>query len=130
MVCTKLTAPSLDAIGSEDFQRWNAKSHDSENGLKSTTHLLPSPQKARNSHRNLSLVSAVLHSSIVAIHLALLAIARMELEHEITFPLTRQPVASWAVTTIATTFVTIYLALLLFLTQTLAFHRSLGQVQM
>ncbi|KAJ6459305.1 hypothetical protein C8R45DRAFT_1031032 [Mycena sanguinolenta] len=135
MVRTKLIAPSMNAIGSEDFDEWNAKSHDSENGPKSRMYLLPSSQKApktsvQNSHRNLSLVSAVLHSSLVAIYLALVVIAQIKLEHEITFPLTQQLVVSWAITTIATTFVTIYLAGLLFLTQTLAFRRSLHKVQM
>ncbi|KAF8164110.1 hypothetical protein K438DRAFT_1984814 [Mycena galopus ATCC 62051] len=125
MVRTKLIVTSLGAIGSEDFDEWNNKSYAAENGPKSTTHMLPSPQKsiatnclsapngpARNSHRNLSLVSATLHSCLVAIHLALV------------------PLVSWAITTIATTFVTIYLAGLLFVTQTLAFQRSLHQVQM
>ncbi|KAF8148724.1 hypothetical protein K438DRAFT_1989092 [Mycena galopus ATCC 62051] len=121
-----LREAGMSAMLIATFNERNAKAHASETGPKSTILLFP----ARNSYRNSSLVSAVLHVSLVAIHLALLAISRMELEHEITFPLTRQAVVSWAITTIATTFVTIYLAVLLFMTQTLAFQRSLRKLQM
>ncbi|KAJ7614516.1 hypothetical protein FB45DRAFT_255097 [Roridomyces roridus] len=78
----------------------------------------------------LSLVSTALHSALVAIHLLLVVGCVMEIEHKITFPLSQQSLVAWLISTVATVFITIYTAGLLFLTQTLSIKRSLRKTQM
>ncbi|KAJ6529300.1 hypothetical protein B0H19DRAFT_1193621 [Mycena capillaripes] len=91
------------------------------------------PNKFRsrwNSDRNLSLVSVILHSTLLAIHLVLAVLSQMEIEHRVIFSLAQQPFWSWLITTFATTFITIYSAGLIFLTQTLSLKRSIRKAQM
>ncbi|KAJ7613451.1 hypothetical protein FB45DRAFT_938406 [Roridomyces roridus] len=78
----------------------------------------------------LSLVSTALHSVLVAIHLLLVVGCAMEIEHKITFPLSQQSLVAWLISTVATVFITIYTAGLVFLTQTLSIKRSLRKTQM
>ncbi|KAF8142807.1 hypothetical protein K438DRAFT_1946148 [Mycena galopus ATCC 62051] len=94
---------------------------------------LEGPNKFRsgwNSDRSLSLVSVILHSTLLAIHLVLAVLSQMEIEHRVTFSLAQQPFLSWLITTIATTFIAVYSAGLIFLTQTLSLKRSLCKTQM
>lgn len=58
------------------------------------------------SHRSLSLASAVIHSTLVAIHIALVVLSAMAVEHQVVFPLEQQPRVSWIITTSSTTFAT------------------------
>ncbi|KAJ7614493.1 hypothetical protein FB45DRAFT_1110256 [Roridomyces roridus] len=77
----------------------------------------------------LRLLSAILHSALVAIHVFLAVLCRMKLEHRITFPLAQQSFVAWLISTIATGFITIYTVGLVFLTQTLSIKRSLCKTQ-
>ncbi|KAJ7605648.1 hypothetical protein FB45DRAFT_1143942 [Roridomyces roridus] len=54
----------------------------------------------------------------------------MKLEHKLTFPLERQSLVAWLISTVATVVITIYTSGLVFLTQTLSIRRSLGKAQM
>ncbi|KAF8180983.1 hypothetical protein K438DRAFT_1768163 [Mycena galopus ATCC 62051] len=96
MLCTRLIASSVDAIGSDDFDMRPAISSYQLRHVLEGTNCLPARKGSAQNSRDLSLVSAVLHSLLVAIHLALL----------------------------------IFLAVLLFVTQTLAFRRNLRKLQM
>ncbi|KAJ7614487.1 hypothetical protein FB45DRAFT_1110242 [Roridomyces roridus] len=78
----------------------------------------------------LSLVSIILHSTLVVIHLILALLCSMGLEHRITFSLSQQSFVAWVLSTVATAFITIYTAGLVFLTQTLSIRRSLRRMQM
>ncbi|KAJ7614499.1 hypothetical protein FB45DRAFT_1064740 [Roridomyces roridus] len=78
----------------------------------------------------LSLVSIILHSALVVIHLILALLCSMGLEHRITFSLSQQSFAAWLLSTFATAFITIYTAGLVFLTQTLSIRRSLRGMQL
>ncbi|KAJ7120094.1 hypothetical protein C8R44DRAFT_787605 [Mycena epipterygia] len=71
--------------------------------------------------------SLVLHSTLVVIHLLLIAIWATNLEHRLVFPFNteRNRHISLIITTISTTFGTTYAALLVFVTQTLWMRRSL-----
>ncbi|KAJ6516946.1 hypothetical protein C8R47DRAFT_1268750 [Mycena vitilis] len=64
--------------------------------------------------------STLLHATQEAIHLALLAIYANKLEHRVIFSLDRQKTVSFALTAITTGFGTIYLGLMVFVTQTLS----------
>ncbi|KAJ7614555.1 hypothetical protein FB45DRAFT_1110374 [Roridomyces roridus] len=78
----------------------------------------------------LSLLSTILHSALVIIHLLLAVVCGMGLEHRITFSLTQQSFVAWLISTFATAFITIYTAGLVFLTQSLSTRRSLRKTQM
>ncbi|KAJ7614486.1 hypothetical protein FB45DRAFT_1008690 [Roridomyces roridus] len=78
----------------------------------------------------LSLVSTILHLGLVLIHVILAVLGGMGLEHRITFSLSQQSLVSWLISTLATTFTTIYTAGLVFLTQTLSTKHSLRKTQM
>ncbi|KAJ7662606.1 hypothetical protein DFH06DRAFT_1190436 [Mycena polygramma] len=73
----------------------------------------------------LRFLSIVLHSVLVAIHLALLAIWSKEAEHRVIFSLDRQKTVSFTITAITTGFGTIYLGLIVFVTQTISVRRLL-----
>ncbi|KAJ7613442.1 hypothetical protein FB45DRAFT_1036380 [Roridomyces roridus] len=77
----------------------------------------------------LSLVSTILHSGLVLIHLILAVLCGMGLEHRITFSLSQQSFVAWLISTLATVFITIYTAGLLFLTQTLSIKHNLRKTQ-
>ncbi|KAJ7104543.1 hypothetical protein C8R43DRAFT_228631 [Mycena crocata] len=109
----------------------------SETPLGSAVTLLPNrrsrqkaPKKrAFNSSGSLRLLSLILHSALVAIHVVLIIIWSKELEHRLVFRLERQKTVSFFVTAITQTFGTIYSALLVFVTQTLSMRRSLHREQ-
>ncbi|KAJ7662609.1 hypothetical protein DFH06DRAFT_355995 [Mycena polygramma] len=73
----------------------------------------------------LRLISVVLHSLLVAIFLALLIISLKEAEHRVVFSLDHQKTVSFAITAITTGFGTIYLGLLVYVTQTISIRRIL-----
>ncbi|KAF7364609.1 hypothetical protein MVEN_00330100 [Mycena venus] len=77
----------------------------------------------------LRLLSFTGHSTLVAIHVALLAVWSWGLEHNLVFSLESQSIASFVMTAIVTTFGTVYSALLVFISQTLAMRRSLQMDQ-
>ncbi|KAF8207968.1 hypothetical protein K438DRAFT_1814717 [Mycena galopus ATCC 62051] len=81
------------------------------------------------SSQGLSFFSVILHSALVAIHLILVAIWRSGREQRLVFSLGSQKIVSFLISAIATTFGTIYLALLVFVTQTLSQRRSLRITQ-
>ncbi|KAJ7318432.1 hypothetical protein DFH08DRAFT_1086640 [Mycena albidolilacea] len=84
------------------------------------------PKRRRlNSSRALQVLSLVLHSLLVGIHLALLAIWARGLEHRITFSLDNQKTVNFRITAIANAFGTIYAAALVFVTQRLWTRQSL-----
>ncbi|KAJ7695561.1 hypothetical protein B0H16DRAFT_1842898 [Mycena metata] len=84
------------------------------------------PPKARlKSSTTLGLLSLVLHSALVALHLTLIGIWGASLEHGLMFSLDNQKTVSFLITSISQTFGTIYAALLVFVTQTLWMRRSL-----
>ncbi|KAJ7025829.1 hypothetical protein C8F04DRAFT_1268813 [Mycena alexandri] len=84
------------------------------------------PRKSRlNSSSNLGLLSLALHSALIALHLTLIGIWAGSVEHRLVFSLDHQKTVSFLITAIATTFGTIYSALLVFATQTLWMRRSL-----
>ncbi|KAF7359664.1 hypothetical protein MVEN_00690500 [Mycena venus] len=83
----------------------------------------PMPRKA------LGLLSLILHPTLVVIHLALLFIWMRGLEHRLIFSLKTQRIAAFLITAIATTFGTIYSALLVFVTQILSVRRNLRMNQ-
>ncbi|KAJ7674473.1 hypothetical protein B0H14DRAFT_3178118 [Mycena olivaceomarginata] len=89
--------------------------------------LSTSAPKARrfNSSRALQVLSLVLHSLLVGIHLALLAIWAKGLEHRIVFSLDNQKIVNLLITAIANTIGTIYSAALVFVTQRLWTRQSL-----
>ncbi|KAJ7743060.1 hypothetical protein B0H14DRAFT_2637498 [Mycena olivaceomarginata] len=95
MLCTRLIASGVDAIGSDDFDMRPALSSSvvQENGSKPTTHLLPSLQKG---------IDFAMYWT------ALTAFQREKAQRRIH----------------------IFLAVLLFVTQTLAFRRNLRKLQM
>ncbi|KAJ7613429.1 hypothetical protein FB45DRAFT_1065029 [Roridomyces roridus] len=77
----------------------------------------------------LSRVSTLLHLGLVVIHLVLAVLCGMGLEHGITFSLSHQSFVAWLISTLATVFITLYTAGLLFLTQTLSIKHSLCKTQ-
>ncbi|KAJ6605554.1 hypothetical protein DFH09DRAFT_1121575 [Mycena vulgaris] len=81
------------------------------------------------SSKTLRLGSLILHSSLVAIHVALIGISATALEHRVIFSLEYQTRTSLAITAISTTVGTIYSALLVFITQTLFMRKSLQTEQ-
>ncbi|KAJ7325388.1 hypothetical protein DFH08DRAFT_1028130 [Mycena albidolilacea] len=81
--------------------------------------------KRFDSSRALHILSLVLHSLLIGIHLALLAIWARGLEHRITFSLDNQKIVNFLITAIANTFGTLYSAALVFLTQRLWTRRNL-----
>ncbi|KAJ7483773.1 hypothetical protein B0H11DRAFT_2279776 [Mycena galericulata] len=70
-------------------------------------------------------ISAVLHSFLVALHLALLAIWTGHLEHRAVFVLDQQKTVSFLIAAISTSFVTIYSSVLVAVVQTLAMRLNL-----
>ncbi|KAJ7635724.1 hypothetical protein DFH06DRAFT_1434353 [Mycena polygramma] len=75
------------------------------------------------------LASWVLHLLLVGIHLALIVVWAKGLEQTLTFSLDHQKTASLVITGITTAFITIYSALLVFVTQSLSMQRSLQMSQ-
>ncbi|KAF7344712.1 hypothetical protein MVEN_01631900 [Mycena venus] len=80
--------------------------------------------------RTLRLLSLILHSALVTIHLAFVGIWAGGLEHRFTFALENQKLVSFLISATMTAFGTIYSALLVFATQTLSVRRSLQLDQM
>ncbi|KAJ6529839.1 hypothetical protein B0H19DRAFT_1082946 [Mycena capillaripes] len=88
------------------------------------------PQRSSSqSSRFLSLLSLILHLTLVAIHLAFLGIWATKLEHKAILSLEHQAIASFVVTAISTTCGVLFSALLIFVTQTLAIQRELQMNQ-
>ncbi|KAJ7436264.1 hypothetical protein B0H11DRAFT_2294984 [Mycena galericulata] len=70
-------------------------------------------------------ISAALHSFLVALHLALLAIWTGHLEHGAVFVLDQQKTVSFLIAAISTSFVTIYSSVMVVVVQTLAMRLNL-----
>ncbi|KAJ6492145.1 hypothetical protein C8R45DRAFT_191925 [Mycena sanguinolenta] len=117
----------------KDFEELGAKSEDTDKPTmrhsENVSEEVPN-RSTWNSDRNLSLISVILHSTLLVIHLVLVVLSGMEIEHRVIFSLDNQPFLSWLITNIATIFITIYSAALIFLTQTLSLKRFLRQTQM
>ncbi|KAF8212755.1 hypothetical protein K438DRAFT_1805044 [Mycena galopus ATCC 62051] len=77
----------------------------------------------------LALVSLVLHSLLVVLHLVFLGIWAKGLENRVTFSLQNQKIVSFLITAISTSIGTVYSASLVFVTQTLSMRRSLQRDQ-
>ncbi|KAJ7454390.1 hypothetical protein FB451DRAFT_1565274 [Mycena latifolia] len=77
----------------------------------------------------LRLLSLILHSTLVVIHLALIGVWAKGLEHHLVFTLENQKPVSLLITAILTTFGTIYSAVLVLVMQTLSIQRSLQMDQ-
>ncbi|KAJ7156281.1 hypothetical protein C8R46DRAFT_1294945 [Mycena filopes] len=75
------------------------------------------------------LVSLVLHALLIAIHLGLLIVWSKNLEHRVVFSIERQRTVSFILTAVTTTVGTTYLAVLVFVTQTLFTRRNLQMKQ-
>ncbi|KAJ7764389.1 hypothetical protein B0H16DRAFT_1526900 [Mycena metata] len=80
-----------------------------------------------SSSKTLRLLSVILHSTLVVLHLVLIAIWATNLEHRLVFPFdtARNKLISLLITTISTAFGTIYAAVLVFVTQTLSMRRGM-----
>ncbi|KAF8158650.1 hypothetical protein K438DRAFT_1942608 [Mycena galopus ATCC 62051] len=89
----------------------------------------PKPSVMRSS-RQLSILSLFLHLTLVVIHIALLVVWLRRWEHRLVFAVDHEHFVSRIVKRILTTFVTIYSALLVFVTQTLSFRCDLRRKQM
>ncbi|KAJ7080307.1 hypothetical protein C8R44DRAFT_824305 [Mycena epipterygia] len=77
----------------------------------------------------LRLLSLILHSGLVAIHVVLIVIWSKDLEHRLVFSLEHQKIVSFLITAITQTFGTIYSALLVLVTQMLSMRRNLHRKQ-
>ncbi|KAJ7214079.1 hypothetical protein GGX14DRAFT_542323 [Mycena pura] len=77
----------------------------------------------------LRLSSLILHSALVAMHLALVGIWARGIEHRFTVALENEKVASFIITATSTAFGTIYSAILVFVTQALSRRQSLQMDQ-
>ncbi|KAJ7738876.1 hypothetical protein B0H14DRAFT_3515915 [Mycena olivaceomarginata] len=116
---------------SESDQSSSVRDSDSaESLLHSAVELFKMSRKASklkrfDSSRTLHFLSLVLHSLLVGIHLAFLAIWARGLEHRITFSLDNQKIVNFLITAIANTFGTVYTAALVFVTQRLWTRRNL-----
>ncbi|KAJ7618213.1 hypothetical protein DFH06DRAFT_1237364 [Mycena polygramma] len=77
----------------------------------------------------LRVLSWILHLILVGIHLVLIFVWAKGLEQHVVFSLDNQKMASLLITGITTGFVTIYSALLVFVTQSLSIRRSLEAYQ-
>ncbi|KAJ7721331.1 hypothetical protein B0H14DRAFT_3170330 [Mycena olivaceomarginata] len=102
--------------------------------LDSVISLLQKSHKAPKSSwfttpKALRLSSLILHSALVVIHLVLLGIWARGLEHRFTVALENEKVTSFLITATSTAFVTIYSAILVFVTQALSRRRSLQMDQ-
>ncbi|KAJ6503856.1 hypothetical protein C8R45DRAFT_973929 [Mycena sanguinolenta] len=81
------------------------------------------------STKTLSLLSAALHLILVVIHLALVAVWHMRVEHGFVFSLEHQTTISFSITAVTTALGTIYYAGLVFLIQKLSMRKSLHESQ-
>ncbi|KAJ7200664.1 hypothetical protein B0H12DRAFT_1081175 [Mycena haematopus] len=84
-----------------------------------------SSQSVMKSPRSLRRLSWTLHSALVVVHLALIAIWATRLENRVVFALENQNIVSFLVTAITQSFGTIYFAILVLVTQKLSMRRSL-----
>ncbi|KAK6978195.1 hypothetical protein R3P38DRAFT_2809379 [Favolaschia claudopus] len=96
----------------------------------STGTLSPGPKKYQSSHL-LAILCLILHVTLVALHLTLLGVSQRNLEHNLVFSssLETQQIVSFCITAITTSFVTIYSAALVFVTQLLSTRRSFSVTQ-
>ncbi|KAJ7083461.1 hypothetical protein C8R44DRAFT_992020 [Mycena epipterygia] len=102
--------------------------------LQSPTALRPIPWEVQKrsglkSTRSLHILSLILHFTLVGMHLVLLGIWTKHFERRLVFSLDHQTIVSFLITAISTTFGTIYLALLVYVTQTLSARKSLRKYQ-
>ncbi|KAJ7698553.1 hypothetical protein B0H17DRAFT_1196662 [Mycena rosella] len=102
--------------------------------IDSGTNLLQGSQEApprQNiiSSTTLRWVSFTLHSSLIAVHLALAVVWSKGLQNRVVFSLEHQQIVSFVITAVTTTIGTIYSALLVYVTQTLSTRRSLRMDQ-
>ncbi|KAJ6556971.1 hypothetical protein DFH09DRAFT_1365415 [Mycena vulgaris] len=82
-------------------------------------------KSAMNSSKSLRHLSWILHSALVVMHLTLIAIWAKRLENRVVFGLQHQNTVSFLLTAITQTLGTIYLAVLVLVTQKLSLRRSL-----
>ncbi|KAK6981148.1 hypothetical protein R3P38DRAFT_2746115 [Favolaschia claudopus] len=107
---------------------------DTDSLLMSTGALSPGPKKYQSSHL-LAILCLILHVTLVALHLTLLGVSQRNLEHNLehnlvfSSSLETQQIVSFCITAITTSFVTIYSAALVFVTQLLSTRRSFSITQ-
>ncbi|KAJ6488807.1 hypothetical protein C8R45DRAFT_1142987 [Mycena sanguinolenta] len=131
-----VTSLSSSAIERED--RANAApAHDNETCtlLESATRLLTMTHQApkqtwRIATRTTRISAFILHLVLITTHVLLVVTWARGLEHRITVALEHQKLVSYLITTTTTTFGTIFAAVLVFVTQTLATRSSLQKDQM
>ncbi|KAJ7614512.1 hypothetical protein FB45DRAFT_255023 [Roridomyces roridus] len=136
MVCVQLMNGTTCVREVSDSQEFGEISEDADEMLE-TTYPPDKPSKEQESLGStwmsdlvLSLVSIILHLGLTVIHLILAVLCGRGLEHRITFSLAQQSFVAWLISTLATAFITIYTAVLVFLTQTLSIKRNLRRTQM
>ncbi|KAJ7312466.1 hypothetical protein DFH08DRAFT_897062 [Mycena albidolilacea] len=81
------------------------------------------------SAESLRLLSLCFHSTLVVIHLALIPVWFKKLENRVVFALQYQSIVSFFITAVTQTFGTIYLAVLVLVTQKLSMRRNLVTAQ-
>ncbi|KAJ7662613.1 hypothetical protein DFH06DRAFT_356072 [Mycena polygramma] len=126
----RLRVPTLSGSATQAENPLLADSNeDKETPVHSASTSLQASQEAHQgswqlySSGGLRALSFVMHSALIAIHLALLGIYTKKLEHRVIFSLDRQKTVSFAITAITTGFGTIYLGLMVFVTQTISTRR-------
>ncbi|KAJ7837059.1 hypothetical protein B0H14DRAFT_2792720 [Mycena olivaceomarginata] len=82
-----------------------------------------------NSGKSLRLLSLCFHCMLVVIHLALVPVWLRKLENRVVFALKYQSMVSFFITAVTQTFGTVYLAVLVLVTQKLSMRRSLVTAQ-
>ncbi|KAJ7894917.1 hypothetical protein B0H14DRAFT_3640700 [Mycena olivaceomarginata] len=85
----------------------------------------PSVKGDGPSHDRLRVLGFALHLVLVLVHVVLLVIWRVHAEHNIIFAVRLQGIVSFLVTALATTVGTLYLSLLVYITQKFALQRNL-----
>ncbi|KAJ7112154.1 hypothetical protein C8R44DRAFT_882549 [Mycena epipterygia] len=117
----------LRLLKTEDQSRPSIASTSEKPLLRSSHHA--SQRSGMESSKSLRRSSLILHSIIVAIHLALVGIWANKLEHQATFSLEQQSMISFAITAITTTFGVMFSALLVLVTQKLSMRRNIKMDQ-
>ncbi|KAJ6488808.1 hypothetical protein C8R45DRAFT_1073986 [Mycena sanguinolenta] len=127
---------SVRSLSSSDFENHSVNDDDTTHTLlESASRLLMMTHEApkRTWHintRTLRISAFILHSALIVTHLLLLGVWALGLENRVTVALEHEKLVSYLITTTTTTFGTIYAAVVVFVTQTLATRCSLQRYQM
>ncbi|KAF7367591.1 hypothetical protein MSAN_00822400 [Mycena sanguinolenta] len=131
-----ITDSDLDIFPLEELSLREDSATSTETDSHSITHLTSfarkrlqiskAPKKSfLKSSRTFRILSLVLHCILIGIHFALIVVWAMGLEHRLMVSQERAAIISLLVTATTTTFGAIYLALLVFITQTLSMRHDL-----